>query len=183
VCHDLFICVPWLFWEHFICVSWLIHMCVMTLLEAPFFCLTQFWWVNNSSICVPWLIHTCAMTHSFVCHDSLICITCVLWLFREHLHFDSKDPDKWLWHIHTCAVTHYVCAMTFLETPLFRPTRFRLGIVTHSYVCHDSLWNSLLSSQKIPISDRDSCIRVPWLIHMCAMTLCEIPCFRFTRSR
>ena len=27
---------------------------------------------HDSFICVPWLIHMCAMTHSYVCHDSFM---------------------------------------------------------------------------------------------------------------
>ena len=31
---------------------------------------------------VTWLIHICDMTHSHVCHDSFMCMTCVAWLIH-----------------------------------------------------------------------------------------------------
>jgi len=34
---------------------------------------------HDSCICVTWLIHMCDMTHSYVWHDSFICVT---WLIR-----------------------------------------------------------------------------------------------------
>ena len=43
--------------------------------------------------CVLRLIHMCAMTHSYVCHDSFICVP---WL----IHMCAK-----------CAMTHCMCAM------------------------------------------------------------------------
>ena len=45
---------------------------------------------HDSLICVPWLIHMCAMTHSYVCHDSFICVT---WLIH------MWDMTHWyVWH-------------------------------------------------------------------------------------
>ena len=109
VWHDSFICVTWLthmcdmihsyVWhDSFICVTWLIHMCDVT---------HSYLW-HDSLICVTWLIHMCEslnhmcdmthsyahvtrscegrdsfcirdMNHSFVWHDSFMCVT---WLVR-----------------------------------------------------------------------------------------------------
>jgi len=34
---------------------------------------------HDSFICVPWLIHMCDTTHSYVWHDSFICVTYLVW--------------------------------------------------------------------------------------------------------
>jgi len=60
--HDSFICWTWLICNmthscvwHDLYATWLIHMCDMML-------------------CAIWLIHMCDMTHSYVHHDSFICV-------------------------------------------------------------------------------------------------------------
>jgi len=66
---------------------------------------------HDSFICVPWLIHMCDMTHSDVWHDSFICAT---WL----LHMcDMTHSSTWhdsivcmTWLIHTCDILHLQCA-------------------------------------------------------------------------
>ena len=39
---------------------------------------------HDSFICVTWLIHMCAMTHSYVWHDSFICVTRI-WMTTSHM--------------------------------------------------------------------------------------------------
>jgi len=58
MCHDSFICVPWI-----------IHMCEMA---------RSYVW-HDSFIRVTWLIHMCDMTHSYLWRDSF---TCVTWLIH-----------------------------------------------------------------------------------------------------
>jgi len=62
---------------------------------------------HDSFICVPWLIHMCAMTHSYMWHDSFICMT---WLI--HGCDRTLSYVTWLifkWHISvTCDVTHFI---------------------------------------------------------------------------
>jgi len=53
---------------------------------------------HDSFICVTWLIHMCDMTHSYVWHDSFICVT---WLI--HLCHDSFICLTWL--VDMCNVT------------------------------------------------------------------------------
>ena len=89
MCHDSLIFVPWL-----------ILMCAMVTCEIDEFyhgrqarcdmCAMAHSYVwHDSFICVTWLIHLCAMTHSYVWHDSFLCMP---------------------WLSHTCAITHpYVC--------------------------------------------------------------------------
>jgi len=54
-CHDLFVCVTWL------CVTWLIHSNHAVI-------------VGGVVCVVASLIHMCAMAHSYVCHDSFMCV-------------------------------------------------------------------------------------------------------------
>ena len=77
VCHDSFLCVPWL-----------ISMCVMT----------HFYVCHDKFVCVPWLISMCAMTHFYVCHDSsvcvpwLICMCAMTHLYMWHDHPNGDPP-------------------------------------------------------------------------------------------
>ena len=83
---------------------------------------------HDSFVCVTWLIYTCGVTHSYVWHNSFTRVT---------------------WLIHVCNMTHshvwhgsFIC-MTWL---------IHLCDMTHSRVWHDSFTH------------------VTWLIHMCDMT-------------
>jgi len=81
---------------------------------------------HDSFICVTWLIYTCGMTHSYVWHDSFICVA---------------------WLIHMCGMTHlYVCH----DSSICVPWLIHMCGMTHSYVWHDSF------------------IHVTWLLYMCA---------------
>jgi len=97
---------------------------------------------HDSFICVTWLIHMCDMTHSSVWHDSFICVT---WL---HLLLSRRTwPATWL--IHMCDITHaYVWHHSFICVTWL----IRMCGMTHLYV-----W-------------QNACICVTWLIHMCDMT-------------
>ena len=82
VCHDSFVCVPWL-----ICVTWLIHLCGMTLSfvfvrRDSFICetclvcmwdMTRLYLRHDSFICETWLVCMWDMTRLYVRHDSLLC--------------------------------------------------------------------------------------------------------------
>jgi len=102
---DSFICVIWLIhmcamthscaWhDSFTCRPWLIHTCAMThsyagkrdcsghtshrhalkLSTAEVECaMTHSYMWHDSLICVTWLIYMCAMSHSCTCHDSPMC--------------------------------------------------------------------------------------------------------------
>jgi len=52
---------------------------------------------HDSFICVTWLIHMCDMTHSHVWHDSFTCVT---------------------WLIHICDMTHNLIACRFCQVPM-----------------------------------------------------------------
>jgi len=55
---------------------------------------------HDSFICVTWLIRMCVMTHSHVLHDSFICVT---WLI------DVRDMTRWcVWHDSCIRVTWLV---------------------------------------------------------------------------
>jgi len=83
---------------------------------------------HDSFICVTGLTRTCELTHSFVWRDSLICVT---------------------WLIHMCDMTHsYVWHDSFICVR---------GLTRTCELTHWFVW-------------RDSLICVTWLIHMCDMT-------------
>jgi len=113
VWHDSLTCVAWLIsmchmthshagHDSFICVTWLIHLCSntpsyalildnmsdMTHSSVRHDFITRFihmcgmthsyvW--HDSFICVTWLVHMCNMTHSHVWHDSFMCVTLAGW--------------------------------------------------------------------------------------------------------
>jgi len=114
LCHDSFICVPWL-----------VRMCAMT---HSYVC-------QDSFTCMPWLIHLCAMTHSYVCHGSFICVPWLIHLCtmaHSHVGYDSSICVSW--PIHMCTLTHsYVChSFTCVPWPI------HMCVITLSHVCHDS---------------------------------------------
>jgi len=66
-------------------------------------------------ICVPWrLVHMCDMTHSYVRHDSFICVT---WLIHM-----CDMTRSYMWHV------SFICATWLVHT----------CDMSHSYVRHDS---------------------------------------------
>jgi len=55
---------------------------------------------HDSSICVTWLIHMCDMTHPYMWHESFIRVTC------SYVWRDSCANVTWI--IHVCDMTHAV---------------------------------------------------------------------------
>ena len=97
---------------------------------------------HDSFICMTWLIPMCAMTHSCVFHDSFMCVP---WLIPMYVR------------THSC-----VCHDSFLCAPWL----IIIYATMYSYVCHESfIW----VSWRIHVC-QDSFLCAPWLIHMCAMT-------------
>jgi len=151
VCHDSFVCVPWLIhtramthsylWhDSFIRAPWIVHMDAIT---RSYVCYGAF-------TCVPWLVHTCALTHSYLCPDSFI-----------------RVP----WLIHMCAMAHsYVCH----DLCTYVPWIVHMSALTQSYVSHGSFicvpWPIRMCAMTHLYVCPDSFICVPWLIHMCAIT-------------
>ena len=91
---------------------------------------------HDSFICVTWLIHMCGMTHSYVWQDSFICVT---WLIRmcdvTHVYVWHDSFICVTWLIHVCDMTHsyvrrgsFVCVMWLIH----------MCDMTHSYVWHGS---------------------------------------------
>jgi len=67
-------------------------------------------------VCVTWLIHMCDVTHSYVWHDSFMCVPwfihiCVTWLIHmcdvTHLHVWRDSFINETWPIHMCDMTHW----------------------------------------------------------------------------
>ena len=90
---------------------------------------------------VTWLIHTCDTTHSYVWHDSCICVTLPI----HSRVCISGGEVRVTWRIHTCDTTQsYMWHDSFIRVTWLIHT---CGI-THSYVWYNS------------------CMRVTWLTYM-----------------
>ena len=76
---------------------------------------------HDSFICVTWLIHMCDMTHSYVWHDSF--------MTHSYVWHDSFICVTWL--IHMCDMTH---------SWLIRMCDIKM---TYSYVWHDSFTHDI----------------------------------------
>ena len=91
----------------------LIHMCD-TMVMRCIWCHTYEWVMSHIwKKYVTWLIHICDMTHSYVWHDSFICVTWYVW----HNSFISVT-----WLIHMCDTTHsyvwhdsFTCAACLIQ--------------------------------------------------------------------
>ena len=78
---------------------------------------------HDSSICVTWLTHMCDMTHPYVWHDSLIDVTRLIHMYdmtHSYVWHDSSICVTWL--IHMCDMTHLyvwhdwsICANVFVR--------------------------------------------------------------------
>jgi len=122
VCHDPSIRVPWLFFitHRVICVRFM---------------------------CVTWLIRTCDMAHSYVCHDSFICVTHATTLFY-----------------HTQGM---MCGIHFM----YVTSLLYMYDMTHSYVCcvaFTCVQRLYSIAHRIRCAGYDS--QVWRLLHLCAMT-------------
>jgi len=159
VCHDSFICVPWL-----------IHMCAMTRSNV----------CHDSFICVPWHIHMCAMTHSNVFHGSLLRVS-------GPIHMCAMNHSYvWVfsWLIYTCAMTRSCMCMTHScvrhDSFMYVPWLKLACATTHSCVFHDSFicvpwlisntWHDSLNSWYHPRMYAFAFTSASWLIRTCAMT-------------
>jgi len=162
VCHDSFMCAPWLLhvsvpWPTWhdpcLCVMWLIHSNHAVIVGGDVCVVAWLIW-----ICVLWLI---LVTHSYVCHDSRECVIymchscdsfiCVPWLIRvtiicvPWLILVTQIYAPWLTRMRHLYVSFLwficMCAMTHSCEP-------NMCAMAHSCDCHDSFW---------------------WLICMCAI--------------
>jgi len=101
---------------------WLIHMCF------TYECVTRHihmggitqsygTWHSSSPLSVTWPIQVWDMTHSYVWHDSFICVT---WPIHRFVRpWQSSSPLCVTWLIHICDVTLFVrltCVMTHSYT-------------------------------------------------------------------
>jgi len=121
----------------------------------------------------------CDMTHSYVWHDSFICVA-----WRIHTLRGSFTCVTWL--IHMCAMTH---AHVWHDSFTCVTWLIHMCDMTHSYMWHDSFicvtWlihMSGLTLEKFDVTfdvkfdvtywylRRDSLITVTWLTHTCDMT-------------
>jgi len=130
---------------------------------------------------VTWLIYMCDMTHSYVWHDSFICVT---WLIHM-----CDMTHSYVWHDSCNALSaSNTIAIWFLRVTWL----FHMCWWTHSYVWHDSLiwliymWNASftydMSHSYIPYSFCSSrldylpgcAFTLEYLIHSCDWFICLI---------
>jgi len=124
---------------------------------------------HDSFICVTGLIHMCDMTHSYVWHDSFICVTCLIYM--------RNMPWSYVWHVSFICVA---CRSHTRDTP--QTTCVSLWVwwadatwlihvcdTTHSYVWHDSFicvtWPIHTRDMTHSYTWHDSFIYLTWLIH------------------
>jgi len=133
---EIFVEVPWNF--HFSCLEKFFQVTR----EKLYGCL----WVSHE-ICVTWLIRMADMTHTYVCHESFMCVTCLVKKFMGvSWNFLYMGHDSF---IHMCNMTHsydwhysYICVSWIIHV---------------CDVSHSSMWY-------------DSLMYVRWLTHVCDMT-------------
>jgi len=124
-------CLYWIVCIVFMCVTWLIHMCDGSCFlveehrdelsrEAAFVrrrssqaCdMTHSYVWHDSFVCVAWLFHTCDVTHWYMCRDSLICVP---------------------WLIHMCDVIH-MCFEGHRDELSREAASLRYGVATVSRI-------------------------------------------------
>jgi len=113
---------------------------------------------HDSFICVTWLnhmcdIHMCDTTHSYVWHDSFICA----WLIHMCDMTRSRVRHSYVWH------DSFICVTWLIH----------MCDMTHSHVWHDSLiWHEHTSPHWADhqLCDTTPFIGVTWLNLMCDMT-------------
>ena len=157
--------------DPFMCVPWCMHVCDMThsrmlhdtflsspsLVTAPVctpyteVCtatcvMTHSCMGHDSFIYATWLMHSCDVTHSYVCNDSIMCVTgLVIALAYERIL-----------HSYAC---HGACMCATWLISMRAIYFIDMRAMTHSCACH-------IKTKKI----HKKIIHVTWLIHKCAMT-------------
>jgi len=81
---------------------------------------------HDSFICVTWLIHMCDMTHSYVWHDSFICVT---WLIHDYILCATSDTLSHQFETHCNTLQH---SSTHCNTNNI--TAHTTGHVCHTYM-------------------------------------------------
>jgi len=126
---------------------------------------------HDSFLCVTWLIHIVYMTSSYVWRDSFICVA---WLIHmcdmSHscvLH-DSFTCMTWL--IHMCGHDSFICVagwLIHLSYDAFIRVTWRIHWcdTTHAYMWHDSALEVGFYDVENKVS-HDAFTFVAWLIHM-----------------
>ena len=121
---------------------------------------------HDSLICVTWLTHMCAMTHSYVCHDSLIRVTQLIHRMRRDSFIGVTRLNFFL-----CVSNTLICVSNTLIRMTERPTR--LILVLDSTPIRVT-WPNRTRAMTHSYVCHDSSIRVTWLIHTCDITLAHV---------
>jgi len=174
VCHDSFICVPWLIcicvmwlilkldvtrayvWrDSFICVTWLVYMCDMTHSHAS----------TGSCIRVRWLDRICDVTHSYVWHDSLTRVIHMLDTARAHLCASAEYRLFYRALLQKRPMILFMCECEHSSTRRHRPFNVCISLKWPIYMCNVTrcILGQVSRSSATYIS-------LKWLIHTHHMT-------------
>ena len=92
------------FFETSVCETWVCMCMAHSMNDERHDAMIWGTWLMRESIWVTWLIPMCAMTHSYVCHDSFLCVTRLIPMCAiTHTYVMSSNT---LSSIHTWDMTH-----------------------------------------------------------------------------
>jgi len=148
-------------------------------------------------MCVTWLVRTCDMAHSYVCHDSFICVTHTTTLFYRTQGMMCGIRFMCVTSLlHMYDMTHsYVCCVTFMCVPRVYSIANRIRCVWYCvavccsvlqcvavcrcatslfYRTQDKMCGIRRTRVTLGVFDasfvcHDSCTRVSCLLHMCVL--------------
>ena len=144
-----------------------------------------------------WLIHMCDMTHSYVWHDSFICVICLI-TQRHITRVYVCITRVYVWH--DSHISHMSSVTYDMTHPCGRQAYMRVTYLIH--LCsmpHSRLWHDSFTYATSLIHIRDMthlhawhdsfmCVTwlftcATWLIHMCDVTcatwlihMCDVTC-------
>jgi len=130
----------------FLCMSlpWPIHM------KSSVTTHSYVW--HDSFICVTWLIHACDMTHSYVCHDSS-------YVFVWHAGGMSHINDYTYVYIKKKCIYVYIYIYIYIHTNMTRE-----WVHTYEFIC--VTWLIQMCDMTHSCVWRDAFVCVSWLIHV-----------------
>jgi len=139
-----------------------VHLCHDSQ-SLSFMCaMTHSYVCHDSFICVPWLNHLCAMTHSYLCHDWCIYVPWLIHVWAMSHSYVIRE----LWLNHMWAMTHSHVKWSFgWKSESWMDVSFERRPGSFVFTILSSVWTSH-GTHMNERDGRDSFICVPWLIHI-----------------